>query len=118
MAYPVRQKISVLTRRSLGLASTQVYQGLSPQNYNSTPLASLPPTALSPEVRYDLLATACGGIGYLARTPDELTAAVIRGVEDQEKGVVTVINVLMDPGKVGGKLEFGWLASAKKESKL
>jgi len=49
------------------------------------------------------------------RTPEELQNAIRAGMEEDEK--VTVVNVLMDPGK-GGKLEFAWLASAKKESKL
>lgn len=100
---------------TVALLCSQVYHGLSASNYNATPLASLPPTALLPDVRYDQIATACGGIGHLVRTPEELQNAIRAGMVEDEK--VTVVNVLMDPGK-GGKLEFAWLASAKKESKL
>lgn len=66
--------------------------------YESTPLVSLPPTALLPEVRYDQLAEGLGGKGYLVRTPEELQAAVKRGIADQEKGIVSLLNVLMDSG--------------------
>jgi 2-hydroxyacyl-CoA lyase 1 len=78
----------------------QVYKGLSPTQYANVPLTSLPPTALLPEVRYELLATACGphGRGYLVRTPDELVHAVKKGLDDQDDGVVTIVNLLMEPG--------------------
>lgn len=103
----------------LGLAflSTyvQVYHGLSSASYDATELASLPPTALLPDVRYDLLAEACGGRGFLVRTPTELQHAIQAGLTENSKP--TVVNVLMDPGK-GGKLEFGWLSSTKRASKL
>ncbi|KAL7416993.1 thiamine diphosphate-binding protein [Mrakia frigida] len=108
----VRNKLGILV---VVMNNSGVYHGLSASNYNATPLASLPPTALLPDVRYDQIATACGGIGHLVRTPEELQNAIRAGMVEDEK--VTVVNVLMDPGK-GGKLEFAWLASAKKESKL
>jgi 2-hydroxyacyl-CoA lyase 1 len=92
----------------------QVYHGLSTSAYTSTNLTSLPPTALLPDVRYDLLAEACGGQGFLVRTPDELKDAIAAGLKENEKP--TLINLLMDPGK-GGKLEFGWLSSTKKTEK-
>lgn len=92
-----------------------VYHGLTSDAYTSKQLASLPPTALLPNVKYEQFALACGGHGHLVRTPDELSAAVKDGLACDDN--VTVVNVLMDTGK-GGKLEFGWLNSTKKESKL
>jgi thiamine pyrophosphate-dependent acetolactate synthase large subunit-like protein len=61
-------------------------------------MTSLPPTALLPEVKYEQLATLCGGHGVLARTPDELIAGVKSGLERQDAGEVTIVNVLMEPG--------------------
>jgi hypothetical protein len=86
-----------------------------------------------------MLATACGpyGQGFLVRTPDELARAVKSGLIGQDKGIVTIVNVLMEPGgekkwvilqtagRAGGhsadiyvlarRLEFGWLASTKRK---
>jgi 2-hydroxyacyl-CoA lyase 1 len=61
-------------------------------------MTSLPPTALLPEVKYEQLATLCGGHGVLARTPDELIAGVKSGLERQDAGEVTIVNLLMEPG--------------------
>lgn len=77
---------------------TQVYKGLSAQEYAKLPMKSLPPTALLPEVKYEQLATLCGGHGVLARTPEELVQGVISGLANQDQGVVTIVNLLMEPG--------------------
>ncbi|CED84115.1 2-hydroxyacyl-lyase [Phaffia rhodozyma] len=107
-----RNKLGILV---IVMNNSGVYHGLSTSAYTSTPLSSLPPTALLPGVRYDLISEACGGKGFLVRTPDELATAVKEAMK--EENTVSVVNVVMDPGK-GGKLEFAWLKDTKKESKL
>lgn len=76
----------------------QVYKGLNAEQYAALPLPKLPPTALLPEVRYEKIAEACGGCGHLVRTAEELVEAVKQGLKAQKDGVVTVVNVLMEPG--------------------
>lgn len=78
----------------------QVYKGLTAAEYAKISMTSLPPTALLPEVKYEQLATLCGGHGVLARTPDELVAGVKSGLERQEAGEVTIVNLLMEPGVI------------------
>ena len=74
-------------------------------------------TSLGWEVGYEKLAEACGGTGYVVRTPKELEKATKEGFEGRS---VAVVNVIIEAGQ-GGKLEFGWQASGgnnKKKSKL
>ncbi|KAI9775196.1 MAG: hypothetical protein M1839_001384 [Geoglossum umbratile] len=66
------------------------------------------------EVGYEKIAEACGGRGFLARTPDELARATEEGFK---ANVPVVVNVLIEAGKAG-KLEFGWQASTRKATKL
>ncbi|KAG9296514.1 hypothetical protein G9A89_015106 [Geosiphon pyriformis] len=88
-----------------------IYQGLDSQEYNSTPISNLPSTALLPEVRYDLIADACGGKGFLVWTPGELGDAVNSALgANREKCVV--INVMIQPGGKK-KLNFAWLQTTK-----
>lgn len=56
------------------------------------------PTYLAPEGRYDMLATAFGGKGVNATTPEELTKALD---EAYESGEPTVINAVLDPNMGG-----------------
>ncbi|KAF2088092.1 hypothetical protein K490DRAFT_40341 [Saccharata proteae CBS 121410] len=70
-------------------------------------------TTLGWEVGYEKIAEACGGKGYLVRTDEELARAAREGFEAK---VPVVVNVMIESGK-GAKLEFGWQASAKRESK-
>ena len=67
-------------------------------------------TSLGWEVGYEKLAEACGGAGYIVRTPEELEKATREGFNEKR---VTVINVVIESGK-GQKLEFGWQAGGKK----
>ncbi|KAF6232445.1 hypothetical protein HO173_009324 [Letharia columbiana] len=75
-------------------------------------------TSLGWEVGYEKIAEACGGVGYLVRTPEELERATREGFRE---GRVCVVNVMVEAGK-GQKLEFGWQASGtektRKRSKL
>lgn len=77
-------------------------------------------TSLGWEVRYEKIAEACGGLGFLVRTEEELERATREGFRS---GKVCVVNVVIEAGSAK-KLEFGWQASSKKtmpvmkESKL
>ena len=71
-------------------------------------------TTLGWEVGYENIAEACGGVGYLVRTPEELENATERGFKE---GRVTIVNVIIESGK-GQSLEFGWQASGAKGAKI
>ena len=72
-------------------------------------------TSLGWEVGYEKLAEACGGAGFVARTPEELEKATREGFVEKR---ATIVNVIIEAGQ-GGKLEFGWQASGvNKKSKL
>lgn len=75
--------------------------------------AGLRSTSLGWEVGYEKIAKACGGKGYLVRTPEELERATREGFGE---GRVCIVNVIVEAGK-GQKLEFGWQASGKEKSK-
>ena len=69
-------------------------------------------TSLGYEVGYEKIAEMCGGLGYLARTPEDLEQATRKGWESDR---VCVVNVIIEAGR-GGKLEFAWQAGGKKKS--
>ena len=52
------------------------------------------PTAFVPGARYDMMATAFGGVGAQATTPAELTAALEAAIKSRRP---TVINAVLDP---------------------
>jgi 2-hydroxyacyl-CoA lyase 1 len=70
-------------------------------------------TSLGWEVGYDKIAEACGGKGYLVRTPDELAKATEEGFLAK---VPVVVNVIIEAG-AASKLGFGWQASRNKAEK-
>lgn len=65
-------------------------------------------TSLGWEVGYEQIAVACGGSGYVVRTPEELEHATTQGFRDSR---VCIVNVMIEAG-VGSKLEFGWQSAA------
>ncbi|KAL8949439.1 MAG: hypothetical protein Q9222_004445, partial [Ikaeria aurantiellina] len=67
-------------------------------------------TSLGYGTRYQDIASMVGGVGIEAKTVGEVEEATRKGWGE---GRVTVVNVIVGKGK-GGKLEFGWQASAKK----
>ncbi|KAK9729387.1 hypothetical protein K7432_000270 [Basidiobolus ranarum] len=85
-----------------------IYHGLDDGEFSKTAFEKLPPTALLPETRYDMIAEAVGGKGYFVRTPEELGKAVNQALEEKE--TVSVINVMIKPGGKK-KLEFGWMSN-------
>ena len=53
-------------------------------------------TELDQQVSYAGIATACGLKGVIARTMDELTAALSQAVEDQKNGITTLIEAMIN----------------------
>ncbi|KAI9722710.1 MAG: hypothetical protein M1812_001641 [Candelaria pacifica] len=70
-------------------------------------------TSLGWEVGYEKIAEACGGKGFLVRSPEDLERATIEGFKAK---VPCVVNVIIEAGSAK-KLEFGWQASSKKPKK-
>ena len=70
-------------------------------------------TSLGWEVGYQKIAEACGGTGYVVRTPQELERATKAGFASRK---VCIVNVMIEAGQ-GGKLEFGWQASGQRKQK-
>ena len=61
-------------------------------------------TSLLYETRYEMLASMCGGKGYFVRTEEELERATREGFQSD---VVTVVNVVVEPG-IGKEIGFAW----------
>ncbi|KAG2171422.1 hypothetical protein INT43_009083 [Umbelopsis isabellina] len=92
-----------------------IYHGLDHNDYESSrENNNLPSTALSPDTRYDLIAEACGGRGWLAKNRKELREAVKAALATRD--TTCLINVVITPGG-RTKLEFGWMTK-KSEPKL
>ncbi|KAL8658731.1 MAG: hypothetical protein Q9226_000802 [Calogaya cf. arnoldii] len=71
-------------------------------------------TSLSFGTRYEDLANMVGGLGLVARTPEEVEEATKKG---WECGKVCMVNIIVGKGE-GGKLEFGWQASSKQKGNV
>lgn len=69
--------------------------------------------ALGFEVGYEKVAEACGGKGFLVRTPEELKNTTAEGFR---ANVPVIVNVIIRSGKVE-KLSFGWQSSSKKKTR-
>ncbi|CAG8600733.1 4348_t:CDS:10 [Ambispora gerdemannii] len=89
-----------------------IYKGLDTTDYTAIPENRLPSTALLPDVRYELIAESCGGVGFLVKTPEELGYAIDAALAKDLAGKCVVVNVLIKPGG-NKKLEFGWLQTLK-----
>src|SRR5690606_18524379 len=68
--------------------------------------ANVPPSAYTPQARYDKVIEAFGGKGYFVTTPDELTAALD---EAMTASVPTLVNVMIDARSQRKQQEFAWL---------
>ncbi|KAI9249317.1 thiamine pyrophosphate enzyme, N-terminal TPP binding domain-containing protein [Sporodiniella umbellata] len=89
-----------------------IYHGLSEEEFNaSIEKGTLPTTSLSPETRYDTIAQACGGKGWLVKNKSELRNALKEALllDNQTR----VINVLIAPGG-RQKLSFAWMQKSEK----
>ena len=78
---------------------------------NTVYVFSAPPTTLTAEARYDLVASALGGRGYLCRNTAEITNAVDKELKSMEG--FSVINVLISPTAERKPQEFFWLTRSK-----
>ncbi|KAJ2834650.1 hypothetical protein GGI24_000308 [Coemansia furcata] len=83
-----------------------IYFGLDQEQYEER-RDVLPSTALTPEVRYELIAEAVGAKGYLVRTPEELGGAMDAALKSDG---LSLINCLIKPGGQQ-KLDFKWMAT-------
>ncbi|KAJ2359145.1 hypothetical protein GGF43_000311 [Coemansia sp. RSA 2618] len=84
-----------------------IYFGLDSAEYaRLEEQRALPTTALLPDIRYELIAEACGARGHLVKTPTELAAAVDSALAYDG---VTLINCLIRPGGYQ-KLDFAWMS--------
>jgi 2-hydroxyacyl-CoA lyase 1 len=74
-----------------------IYHGLDKDDYQeSRTNNSLPSTALSPDTRYDLIAEACGGRGWLTKNRKELREAMAAAMAT--KDTTCLINAVIAPG--------------------
>ncbi len=53
-------------------------------------------TELDPELSYAKIAEACGSKGVVVKSPEELTQAIKTGCEEQQKGITTFIEVILN----------------------
>ncbi|KAI9505863.1 hypothetical protein GGI25_001267 [Coemansia spiralis] len=84
-----------------------IYFGLEKNEYAELERqGKLPSTALTPDVRYEMIAEAVGGRGRLVKTPEELGSAVEDALAHDG---LTLINCLIAPGGYQ-KLDFAWMS--------
>lgn len=112
-----------------GSSSAEDWSAKQERTKNNQP--GLRSWALGWEVKYEKFAEACGGLGFLVRTPDELEKATIEGFNAT---VPVIVNVIIQSAKVekpvrrlweifheelekGANLEqsFGWQVTPKKK---
>ncbi|HET7737064.1 MAG TPA: oxalyl-CoA decarboxylase [Tepidiformaceae bacterium] len=67
---------------------------------------NVPPSAYTPNARYEKVIEAFGGKGYYVETPEELTKALD---EAMTASVPTLVNVMIDARSQRKQQEFGWL---------
>ncbi|KAJ1955902.1 hypothetical protein EC988_001631 [Linderina pennispora] len=83
-----------------------IYFGLDQGEYDELEKKGLLPcTALTPDVRYEMIAEAVGARGVLVKTPEDLSKAVEQALESDG---LTLINCLINPGGYQ-KLQFAWM---------
>ncbi|KAJ2747450.1 hypothetical protein H4S06_005133 [Coemansia sp. BCRC 34490] len=129
LAYPASRVVAVVGDSAFGFSAMEletavrarlplvvvvinnngIYFGLDQGDYDAAEKRGpLPSTALTPDVRYELIAHAVGARGFLVRTPEELGCAVDDAL--QHDGL-TLINCLIAPGGQQ-KLQFAWMAGS------
>ncbi|KAI8344790.1 thiamine pyrophosphate enzyme, N-terminal TPP binding domain-containing protein [Chlamydoabsidia padenii] len=105
----IRSKIPLLI---IVINNNGIYHGLDPKDYDTSRNNNvLPSTSLSPETRYDMIAEACGGKGWLVKNRVDLAKALTDALT--LKNETCVINVMIAPGG-RKKLSFGWMNKAPK----
>ncbi|KAI8100142.1 thiamine pyrophosphate enzyme, N-terminal TPP binding domain-containing protein [Halteromyces radiatus] len=105
----IRSKIPLLI---IVINNNGIYHGLDSKDYDQSRNSNiLPSTSLSPETRYDMIAEACGGKGWLVKNRVELADALNKALVLKDD--TCVINVMIAPGG-RKKLSFGWMNKAQK----
>ncbi|KAJ2081257.1 hypothetical protein H4R24_002476 [Coemansia sp. RSA 988] len=100
----VRSRLSLIV---IVINNNGIYYGLESGEYDTLEHRNqLPTTALLPGVRYELIAEAVGARGVLAKTPEDLGAAVEDALAHNG---LTLINCLIKPGGYQ-KLDFAWMS--------
>lgn len=90
----IRSKIPLLI---IVINNNGIYHGLDPKDYDTSRHNNiLPSTSLSPETRYDMIAEACGGKGWLVKNRVDLGKALTQALA--LKNETCVINVMIAPG--------------------
>ena len=64
-----------------------------------------PPSGYTIDAGYEMMIEGFGGTGYRVRTPEELSAALKRALDDE---MPSLINVLIDPHASGKPQKFAW----------
>lgn len=72
-----------------------------------------PVTALNPDTRYERLALAFGGVGFEAKTHEELDLACQQAFSPENKDRLVLVNVRIDPGATKLPQTHEWLTRAK-----
>lgn len=90
-----------------------IYSGLDQDSFELIESNLIPPNVLSPNAKYELMATAFGGHGYNANTVFELYHAMEKAIENKE---FSLINCRIDPYSTKKPQKFEWLTL--KESKI
>ncbi|KAI9321543.1 thiamine pyrophosphate enzyme, N-terminal TPP binding domain-containing protein [Dichotomocladium elegans] len=109
----VRSKLPIIV---LVINNNGVYHGLEPEDFEKSRRdGDLPPTALLPDTRYDLLSISLGGKGWLAKNRVELAKALKEALAVRDNA--SVINVMIAPGG-RMKLDFGWMNKVENKAKI
>jgi 2-hydroxyacyl-CoA lyase 1 len=65
-----------------------------------------PPAGYTIDAGYELMIEGFGGLGYKVRTPEELSVALKRALDDE---MPSLINILIDPHASGKPQKFSWM---------
>ena len=80
---------------------------------SAPPTLSLPPVALKPGTRYDLIAPAFGCKGYCVKTPEELERTLTECLSNSEgKQLPVIVNIEINPVSSRKPQEHSWLTKS------
>lgn len=92
-----------------------IYSGMDAEAWKANTgdrTINTPVTCLLPEARYELLAEAFGGKGYLCRSQEDIAKAMEKGLAAVKEGPV-LINVLINSTSERKQQQFNWLTRSK-----
>ncbi|KAI8802567.1 HSPC279-like protein [Cladochytrium replicatum] len=118
----VRHQLGILF---IVINNNGIYAGMDEESYNSTRedgdmTGLLPPTILTPNARYDLLAEALGAKGYFVTQPGAEFANAMEGALKVVSGLdgpvrPALLNVMISPTGQRKEQEFGWLTRSDEQ---